>query len=228
MRYPRSVSKSVKKTCRMLPKNIFEQHTHVGLDLDETLASTVLWMLEHAHASGELLMCHNLEDVCHYDLTKIDPELTLEEASHIWEWYGKLTLDPLTVPPLPYSKEAISALIGSGVTLSIITARSDREAWKVDRTKAWVQTHFPEIGESRISFVNHFYEEARPKSVACREHGVTLMIDDSIENAQDLALAGIGCILLDKPWNRDIDFTHPLVYRIKDWTEVLDNLKSHV
>ena len=180
----------------MLPHNIFDLHTHIGLD------------------------------VCHYDLTKVDPSLSVEQASHIWEWYGKITLDPLTVFPLPYSKEWVKALLDLQKNISIITARSDREAWKVERTKAWVQTYFPEIGESRISFVNHFHEESRPKSIACREHGVTLMIDDSIENAYDLSNGGIACILLEKPWNRDIEFSHPLLYRIKDWTEILGNLKT--
>ena len=69
----------------MLPHNIFDLHTHIGLDLDETLASTVEGMLAHAHSSGELLMCKSIDDVCHYDLTKIDSELSVEEASHIWE-----------------------------------------------------------------------------------------------------------------------------------------------
>lgn len=94
------------------------------------------------------------------------------------------------------------------------------------RTKSWVNAHFPEIGASHIAFVNHFYTDARPKSHACKEMNITLMIDDSIENVYDLAEAGIFCILLEKPWNRDIPFEHHLVYRVKDWYEIIALLKN--
>jgi hypothetical protein len=36
----------------MLPKNLFASHTHIGLDLDETLASTVGGFLDMAHQMG--------------------------------------------------------------------------------------------------------------------------------------------------------------------------------
>ncbi len=210
----------------MLPKDIFKRHIHIGLDLDETLASTVDGMLAHAHSIWELKVCQCFDDICAYDLCSIDPTLSPERARNIWEWYGKSTMDPLSVPIVPDSKKWIELLIQNGNILSIITARSNEDSWKVERTKAWVETHFQEIGESRISFVNHFSSESRPKSHACLDHGVTLMIDDSIENAIDLAGAWIATILLEKPWNRSHDFMHPLLYRAKNWKEIVDNLSA--
>lgn len=47
------------------------------------------------------------------------------------------------------------------------------------------------------------------------------MIDDSIENVYDLVEHGIHCLLLEKPWNRDIAFEHPLLTRVKDWEEIM-------
>lgn len=72
--------------------------------------------------------------------------------------------------------------------------------------------------------MNHFSESAKPKSEICKQFGVTLMIDDAIENAHDLCQSGIDCILLEKPWNRDSSFEHPLLYRVKGWGEILTNL----
>lgn len=129
-------------------------------------------------------------------------------------------MDPLMVPIVPGSKDGVHYLLGASKKISIVTARSDKESWKVERTKEWVNTHFPEIGSSHIAFVNHFYSDARPKSHACNELGITLMIDDSIENAYDLAEEGIVTILLEKPWNKHIPFDHHLVFRVKDWHEI--------
>ena len=50
------------------------------------------------------------------------------------------------------------------------------------------------------------------------------MIDDHIENARDLAANNIVTILLEKPWNRDHIINHPLVYRVKDWQEIIESL----
>ena len=50
----------------MLPKDIFDRHTHIGLDLDDTLAATAKHMLSELHDRGGTL-----------DL--------LEEASPYWD-----------------------------------------------------------------------------------------------------------------------------------------------
>lgn len=85
----------------MLPSNIFDIHTHIGLDLDETLASTVQGVLDYAHDRGFLLTCHHFDDVTAYDFTDIDSSLTFDDASLLWEGYGKSTMDPLMVPQVP-------------------------------------------------------------------------------------------------------------------------------
>ena len=52
------------------------------------------------------------------------------------------------------------------------------------------------------------------------------MIDDHIENARDLCREGISMILLEKPWNRNEDFEHPLLYRAKNWQEIIKSLEK--
>lgn len=50
------------------------------------------------------------------------------------------------------------------------------------------------------------------------------MIDDAFHNAVDLVENDIACILLEKPWNRDNTYTHPLLYRAKDWNEIITHV----
>jgi hypothetical protein len=51
------------------------------------------------------LTCQTIDEVNFYDFTLIDPTLTLQDASGIWEEYGKLTLHPESVPLVPGAKE---------------------------------------------------------------------------------------------------------------------------
>lgn len=212
----------------MLPPRIFDQHNHIWLDLDETLASTIPGLLDHSHRQWKLLSISDFEAITSYDFSDIDPNISREEARNAWESYGKSTMDPVLVPNLPYTKEGVLQLIEKWKKISIVTARSDREAWKVERTKKWIETYFPEIWSDNITFVNHFSEGSLPKSHACKNAGITLHIDDSLEVAYDLSSAWIYCILLDKPWNRNTDFNHPLVHRVADWKEIIDNLEIYV
>lgn len=57
--------------------------------------------------------------------------------------------------------------------------------------------------------------------------GITLMIDDALHNAEDLVNNQITCILLEKPWNRHSDFSHPLLYRAKNWEEIIESLQKY-
>lgn len=76
------------------------------------------------------------------------------------------------------------------------------------------------IEKNPIYFTNNLIR----KSQLCKELGITLLIDDVIENAIDVTSNGITCILLERPWNREKVFTHPLLIRVKDWTEALEVL----
>jgi 5'(3')-deoxyribonucleotidase len=198
-------------------------HTHIGLDLDETLAATMSGMLAYAHSIGELSHLSSLEQIKSHDASGLGSHITTEEAISLWEGYGKSTPTPQSVDPIEGSIEWVRLLRERGKDISIVTARSDQESWKVDRTHRWIRSHFAFLDESDIHFVNHFSQDARPKSVVCAEKGISLMVDDALENAYELCKNGIVCILLEKPWNRK-DFEHPLLYRARDWQEIINSL----
>ncbi len=51
------------------------------------------------------------------------------------------------------------------------------------------------------------------------------MIEDNAQYAINLATHGIPTILLEAPWNTDIDTSaYPDIYRVKDWREILETL----
>ncbi len=47
----------------MLPKNFFNKHTHIGIDLDETLALSVVDGLEKLHKMGRMKSISSMEDI---------------------------------------------------------------------------------------------------------------------------------------------------------------------
>lgn len=72
-----------------------------------------------------------------------------------------------------------------------------------DKTRAWLETHFPGIFSS-VLFGNHWGREGaqRSKLDMCREVDAALLIDDSIAYAAEAATAGISALLFGEyPWN---------------------------
>jgi hypothetical protein len=181
-------------------------------------------MIEHAQSKWKLLHITSIDQVKKHDASWLGNNITSEEATILWEEYWKATLDPLSVLPVDHAIEWIRRLYDMGKNLSIVTARSNQESWKVERTLRWVHTHIPFLSQDDVYFVNHFSSDARPKSDVCIEKWITLLIDDALENAYELTHKGIPCLLLEKPWNRDITYEHPLLYRVKDWNAIIHTL----
>lgn len=202
----------------------WENHIQIGLDLDETLASTFEWFLAYAQSHGQLLHIQSIEQIRKHDASWLGNHITSEEIGKIWEWYGKSTLSPESVPLVQDSLEWVRKIHELGKSISIVTARSNQESWKAERTTRWVRSHFSFLDDSSIHFVNHFSSDALPKSVVCKKYGISLMIDDAMENAHELTNNGISCILLERPWNRDAHCDHPLLHRVKNWKEIIDSI----
>ena len=211
----------------MLPKYIFQKHTHIWLDLDETLASTFAGMLRVAHGVGKLLACTSTEDFIIHDIFD-DPSFGISKAEmiDIWHQYNLSVQDPKDTLVIDGALIWVSSLIQCGTKCSIVTARNGNDPIKRKITLDWLRHHFPHISIDDLHFVNHYSDESLPKSTICKNLWITLLIDDHIDNARDMMDAGLSMILLEKPWNRDIIFDHPNLYRVKNWQEIIDNLSS--
>lgn len=203
----------------MLPKNLFNKHTHIGIDLDETLALSVVDGLEKLHKMGRMKSISSMEDITSFHWWSLGgADMTEEELMSFWSSHS---LD--NTHPVEGSIDGIFSLFQKEKNIHVITARNESHH-KTD-TQKWLDLYFPEIHPAHIHFANHLSKENRPKSVICKSLSITLMIDDGYHNALDLAENNIECILIDKPWNRNIEKEHPLIYRVKDWGEIIDNIK---
>ncbi|KAG0307338.1 hypothetical protein BGZ98_000513 [Dissophora globulifera] len=197
----------------------------IAVDLDEVLARTSLAIAEfHNDTYGTSL---TMEDFVSYDYTKIWGG-TREESIVKW----RLFFDSpyfLKVEPVEGSLETLKLLKSRRYSLVIVTAR---QQFVADLTKKFVDRHFPGIFES-IYFANHYLTEqekmtfvSKPKSVICRDVHAELLIDDSLENAAEVARAGIPVLLFDLQgaykWNKleDGQQLPEKVTRVQSWKEV--------
>ncbi|KAF9173096.1 hypothetical protein BGX21_002975 [Mortierella sp. AD011] len=197
----------------------------IAVDLDEVLARTSLAIADfHNDTYGTSL---TMDDFISYDYTKIWGG-TREESIAKW----RLFFDSpyfLKVEPVEGSLETLKLLKSRRYSLVIVTAR---QQFVADLTKKFVDRHFPGIFES-IYFANHYLTEqerltfvSKPKSVICRDVHAQLLIDDSLENAIEVAKAGIPVLLFDLhgsyKWNKlnDGDKLPDKITRVKSWKEI--------
>lgn len=204
---------------------LLHQHQSIGIDVDEVLAATFRWMLHLAHQHGYAEQWQSFEDMREYDFF-LDPALGMTKDDSIWLWdlYWQQDAGPKNAALVPYAREGVQLLAQMQKELYAITARSSENQHKFRGTHEWMQRHFPQIERNQIFFANHFSSQEVPKSLLCQAHDITLMIDDSLQNAVDLTTHGITCILFERPWNRDKVYTHPLLVRIGGWHDIITAL----
>lgn len=199
----------------------WSKHAHIGLDLDDTLVSSMQKWIDALHKKWKFLFLKSIEDFSHFDASKI-PGCDMSKEELMLFWADQNLENSLSIEN---SEVWIKLLKNQNKKLSIITARNEEDHKK--DTYEWLEKHFPQISRNNIFFANHTKREFRKKSEICKEIWVTLMIDDGMHNAEDLVENNIPCILLEKPWNRDSDFSHPLLYKVKDWSEIIESLKKY-
>lgn len=200
----------------MLPKDIFEKHSHIWLDLDETLTATTVHMLQELHWKWKFLSIKDMEGLTDFEWFNL-PWCDMETAELIMYWKSHYIRDCL---PIPGAVEWTILLQERWKELSIITARN-----KVNHEMdvlSWCGRYYPNINQDSIYFANHVGDAGKvAKSEFCKRHNITLMIDDALGNIEDCIDNWIVAILIEKPWNRGYLRQHPLLYRAKDWTEIL-------
>jgi uncharacterized HAD superfamily protein len=167
------------------------------------------------------LAVNGFDGITHFNWWEI-PNSGLSKEDVDFYWLKKSSLDIVSRDSDAYK---IIQGLSADKQFSIVTARNDL-LQKIS-VEHWVQENYPMIPKDQIYFANHIFGESRPKSQICKDKNITLFIDDAIHNAQDLVTSGIPCILLEKPWNRDIEYDHPLLYRVKDWN-TLSQALQHV
>jgi len=114
--------------------------------------------------------------------------------------------------------------LASSFRMVVITGRSES---RKEQTEEWLESNFSKLF-SKVYFTNTFlgepWEEKRSKSDLCKDVGIDILIDDSVEEAMEVSSIGIPVLLFDRPWNR-IDLVDAIC-RVNDWNQVLHKLSN--
>jgi len=194
-----------------------KQKRIIGIDIDDVLIDTHGSRLNDFY-NDRFGTSWKKEDYFSIKLEEVWGNTKEEAAALVEEYINSNYHD--SSPPHEYAKEAIAELSKHN-SLVLITARKEEMR---EKTLAIIQTHFPDTF-SEVHFTNHYFagDKAVKKSDVCKELGVSIFIDDTLHNAEDISAAGIPVLLLDQPWNQ-ADALPPLVTRVFSWKEILERL----
>lgn len=130
------------------------------------------------------------------------------------------------IPLIPGAFAAMKTLGSNGFDLVIVTSRQHIIE---DKTKVWVQRHFPGIFRE-VAFGNHWGQSGSKisKPDMCKALNASVLIDDNMGYAEQIAAAGMQAILFDLDgeygWNKPVDKTKETaagISRVRGWDEAV-------
>lgn len=123
--------------------------------------------------------------------------------------------------PIKFAQEAVE-ILGNNYELIIISIRPDSV---IDIVTAWLDTHFKDAFQHvhLIGLLTKSSGEKMTKGELAKELGVSIFIEDSKKNAQDISSHGIPVILLDCPWNQGELPNN--VTRVFSWQEAIEKVR---
>jgi len=187
----------------------------IGVDLDDVLldcnTSLALFHNERYGTSYERkdILSWQLEHT--WDCT---PE---EVIARVKEWYG--SMEHLESRPVPGAIATVAKLAGVH-ELHVITSRPMNTK---DLTHAWLDKHFPNQFE-QVHLTSHFEPGTGSKAGICRKLGVSVLVEDSLLHARDVAAIGTTVLLLDCPWNQES--VSGGIIRVSTWEDIFNFINS--
>jgi len=171
----------------------------IAVDVDGILNDLMEKMIEFFNQKYN--KNYTIDMISEYDLSKV----FLED----WKLMTNLFLERTlwdSLKPTEHSQNSIKELINKGYEVYLITATNPINfPWKVE----WIKIYFPEISTKNIIC-------ACDKSI----FNVDFMIDDCLDNLIGNRLC--ERIVLDKPWNRNINDDIYCIHRAMNWKEIVD------
>ena len=189
----------------------------IAIDFDETLWETLEWALafNNFQIKGIPVTREDIEDYYIHNIPKFN--LTLEESTYRFNSFLD-SKEGENIKPVIGSKTKLLERKARGYDLYILTARQDKD---ILATKTLINKHFWWIfTDEHIIFANHFTEKSRSKADICEEINATIMIEDNLQYAEELAHKGITTYLLKKPRNKQYKNTNPLIIAVNSRQEI--------
>jgi len=111
--------------------------------------------------------------------------------------------------------EYIKKLKENGYEIYIISGRNNGEySDPYKMTFDWLDKYKIEYDKLILTDAYNSLEKAK----VCRENGISIMIDDSVRILLEVEKAGITALVMDTPYNRDVDNLN----RVHNWKEIYD------
>ena len=120
------------------------------------------------------------------------------------------------------AKEYIDKLKNDGHSIYIITGRDNGEhSDPYNNTKKWLDDNA--IYYDKFILTNAYKNDEHGKSEKCIENNVDIMIDDSVHICRDCIDYGITTLLMDTPYNKQINN----IPRVHNWKEIYEYITEY-
>lgn len=188
----------------------------IGIDLDDVIVDTI---------KNFILFCeeNNLE-VKHSDFSSyyLCPEKGLDKAKR-FELFTDFNNHSLSLD-ICFVEGAKNSLkkLHKKHDLFIVSSRPKRA--RVSSTK-FIIDNFGEDFFKKIIYLENNLEDTATKTDLCKGMGISLLIEDRKKYSLCCAKNGIKVLLMDKPWNRDIEY-HKNIIRVNNWKEIVEKIKG--
>lgn len=191
----------------------------IGIDLDEVLADFNSGLIKwHNEKYGTSLKRENFISYFFNQVWGGTIEETIIKVNdfHHSEYFEKLS-------PVEASVEAIPILSREN-DLFIITSRPD---FLENETERWVNYFFEKQFKEIFHSSNHYSQatnSGKTKLQICRDLGVSVLIDDSLNYISQCASTEVNGLLFGNyPWNQNGHLPSN-IFRTNNWKEVLEKL----
>lgn len=192
--------------------------TRIGTDVDEVMAELLDGLLDY--------------------LKRIEPgkfgalkrsDFTRYSLSHAMRWphgtdqayLSEFTRSPeyQKIAPVEGSVDALRHLARKGFEPHAVTLRR-RHPHIVESTQEWVHRHYDGAINGRVHIIGAAEGPIGSKAAHCRELGLSIVVEDQVEHASDIAAQGTPVALMNKPWNQDFEDTE-MIRRVASWDEAV-------
>lgn len=195
-----------------------------AIDIDEVLFETIDQILEyHGYRINNQKITKN--DITDYHIYKVK-KFNINKENGVQWFHGFLQSEEVhKIQPVQWAKEVLEKIQAQGNILIAITWRLEKYS---SRTAEALQKHYPGV-LSDVIYLNAYGDmntrkiTQETKSHICKKFWATIMVEDDLHYAQELADNGIKVYLLDKPRNQEYkNGMHPNIIKIDERKELLD------
>ncbi|MBS3149788.1 hypothetical protein J4455_03810 [Candidatus Woesearchaeota archaeon] len=186
----------------------------IGVDLDEVLVEFINPFLDYLAKDHSIVL--KKEQITTYRLWELWNGSKAQGWQLFIDFYKKMGV--INLKPVELSENAID-LLQVNHDLMVITSRP--RVIKND-TEFWVNKYFN--GKFKeIHFADYLIFHGKKKAEICKDLKIDVMIEDSLEYAEECSKSVKKVFLLNQPWNQSDDLPEN-IERVYSWGEIINKI----